>query len=46
MLDALNLRISNDKLTELKLAANEQIKITLLRLQKGLSDPTCETIKQ
>jgi 2-oxo-4-hydroxy-4-carboxy-5-ureidoimidazoline decarboxylase len=36
MLDALRLRLPNDTATEIKLAAAEQIKITLLRLEKGL----------
>ena len=36
MLDALTLRLLNDTATEIKLAAVEQIKITLLRLDKGL----------
>lgn len=36
MLDALRLRLPNDTATEIKLAAAEQIKITLLRLVKGL----------
>lgn len=36
MLDALNNRLRNDTETEIKLAAAEQIKITLLRLKKGI----------
>ena len=36
MLDALMLRLANDTATEIALAAAEQIKITLLRLEKGL----------
>ena len=36
MLDALTLRLPNDTATETKLAAVEQIKITLLRLEKGI----------
>jgi 2-oxo-4-hydroxy-4-carboxy-5-ureidoimidazoline decarboxylase len=36
MLDALMLRLANDTATEITLAAAEQIKITLLRLEKGL----------
>ena len=36
MLDALTLRLSNDTATEIKLAGAEQIKITLLRLEKGI----------
>jgi 2-oxo-4-hydroxy-4-carboxy-5-ureidoimidazoline decarboxylase len=36
MLEALTLRLSNDTATEIKLAAAEQIKITLLRLEKKL----------
>jgi 2-oxo-4-hydroxy-4-carboxy-5-ureidoimidazoline decarboxylase len=40
MLDALRLRLPNDTATEIKFAAAEQIKITLLRLVKGLEkDP-------
>jgi 2-oxo-4-hydroxy-4-carboxy-5-ureidoimidazoline decarboxylase len=37
MLAALKARISNDTATELSIAGEEQIKITLLRLQKALS---------
>jgi len=36
MLHALSLRLKNDTATEIDLAAAEQIKITLLRLEKGL----------
>ena len=36
MLHALTLRLPNDTASEIKLAAAEQIKITLLRLEKGL----------
>jgi 2-oxo-4-hydroxy-4-carboxy-5-ureidoimidazoline decarboxylase len=36
MLDAITLRLQNDTATEMTLAAAEQIKITLLRLEKGL----------
>jgi 2-oxo-4-hydroxy-4-carboxy-5-ureidoimidazoline decarboxylase len=36
MLRALTLRLKNDTATEVELAADEQIKITLLRLEKGL----------
>ncbi len=36
MLHALTLRLKNDTATEIELAAAEQIKITLLRLEKGL----------
>ncbi|MFT4810145.1 MAG: 2-oxo-4-hydroxy-4-carboxy-5-ureidoimidazoline decarboxylase [Paraglaciecola sp.] len=36
MLDAITLRLQNDTTTEMTLAAAEQIKITLLRLEKGL----------
>ena len=36
MLKTLKLRLSNDTQTEIKLAAAEQIKITLLRLEKGI----------
>jgi 2-oxo-4-hydroxy-4-carboxy-5-ureidoimidazoline decarboxylase len=36
MLDAVLLRLHNDTATEMTLAAREQIKITLLRLEKGL----------
>jgi 2-oxo-4-hydroxy-4-carboxy-5-ureidoimidazoline decarboxylase len=36
MLDTLMLRLQNDTATEITLAAAEQIKITLLRLEKGL----------
>ena len=36
MLQALTLRLRNDTATEIELAAAEQIKITLLRLNKGL----------
>lgn len=36
MLDALTKRLDNDTATEIIIAAAEQIKITLLRLQKGL----------
>lgn len=38
MLDALTLRLPNDTATEIKRAAAEQIKITLLRLEKGLEN--------
>lgn len=38
MLDLLLARLPNDRQTELKNAANEQNKITRLRLQKMLSD--------
>lgn len=38
MLQALKLRISNKQSVELEKAAAEQIKITLLRLQKGLTE--------
>ena len=38
MLNALKLRISNSHAVELEKAAAEQIKITLLRLQKGLNE--------
>jgi 2-oxo-4-hydroxy-4-carboxy-5-ureidoimidazoline decarboxylase len=37
MLDLLNARINNDRYTELKIAAEEQHKITRLRLQKLLA---------
>jgi 2-oxo-4-hydroxy-4-carboxy-5-ureidoimidazoline decarboxylase len=37
MLHALMLRLPNDTTTEITLAAAEQIKITLLRLEKGLN---------
>lgn len=37
MLDALKQRIINDTPTEISLAANEQLKITLIRINKGLS---------
>jgi 2-oxo-4-hydroxy-4-carboxy-5-ureidoimidazoline decarboxylase len=37
MLDALKSRVHNDTNTEIKLAADEQLKITLLRINKGLS---------
>jgi len=36
MLEALQLRLKNSPKTELKIAAAQQIKITLLRLEKGL----------
>ena len=36
ILHALQLRLTNDTATEITLAAEEQIKITLLRLEKGL----------
>lgn len=36
MLDALQLRLGNSTATEIQLAAKEQIKITLLRLEKGI----------
>ncbi|MGS2720232.1 2-oxo-4-hydroxy-4-carboxy-5-ureidoimidazoline decarboxylase [Paraglaciecola aestuariivivens] len=36
MLDALLIRLNNDTQTEISLAAQEQIKITLLRLEKGI----------
>lgn len=36
MLEALTLRLPNDTATEIKRAAAEQIKITVLRLEKGL----------
>lgn len=38
MLEALNLRLKNDTATEIKLAAAEQIKITLLRLENRLEN--------
>jgi 2-oxo-4-hydroxy-4-carboxy-5-ureidoimidazoline decarboxylase len=38
MLNALNLRLANATATEIELAALEQIKITLLRLKKGLQE--------
>ena len=38
MLDSLMLRLQNDTATEITLAAAEQIKITLLRLEKGLEN--------
>jgi 2-oxo-4-hydroxy-4-carboxy-5-ureidoimidazoline decarboxylase len=38
MLGALKSRISNSKPAEMRNAAAEQIKITLLRLQKGLNE--------
>jgi 2-oxo-4-hydroxy-4-carboxy-5-ureidoimidazoline decarboxylase len=38
MLHALTLRLKNDTPTEILLAAAEQIKITLLRLEKGLDE--------
>lgn len=38
MLDALKSRIDNDRETELKIAAEQQIKITLLRINKGLQN--------
>jgi len=38
MLDALTLRLNNDTATEIALAAAQQIKITLLRLEKGLDE--------
>ncbi|WP_299074525.1 2-oxo-4-hydroxy-4-carboxy-5-ureidoimidazoline decarboxylase [uncultured Paraglaciecola sp.] len=44
MLDALTLRLSNDTATEITLAAAEQLKITLLRLQKGLQNTLKEEI--
>ena len=36
MLHILNLRLKNDTATEIDLAAAEQIKITFLRLEKGI----------
>ena len=42
MLEALQKRLPNDTVSELENAAAEQIKITLLRLTKGLSEPTQE----
>jgi 2-oxo-4-hydroxy-4-carboxy-5-ureidoimidazoline decarboxylase len=36
MLDALLARLNNDSQTEIRLAAAEQLKITLLRLEKGV----------
>lgn len=39
MLEALQKRLPNDTATELANAASEQIKITLLRLNKGLNTP-------
>ena len=42
MLEALQKRLPNDTVSELENAAAEQIKITLLRLTKGLSAPTQE----
>ncbi|MFT2090796.1 2-oxo-4-hydroxy-4-carboxy-5-ureidoimidazoline decarboxylase [Paraglaciecola sp. 2405UD69-4] len=42
MLDALTLRLENDTATEVTLAAAEQIKITLLRISKGLEEGTVE----
>jgi 2-oxo-4-hydroxy-4-carboxy-5-ureidoimidazoline decarboxylase len=38
MLDAITQRIDNPTAKEINIASGEQIKITLLRLQKGLSD--------
>ena len=38
MLQALTLRLKNDTATEIELAAAEQIKITLLRLENGLEN--------
>ncbi|MFT6898167.1 MAG: 2-oxo-4-hydroxy-4-carboxy-5-ureidoimidazoline decarboxylase [Paraglaciecola sp.] len=38
MLDAIAQRIHNTTAKEIVIASGEQIKITLLRLQKGLSD--------
>lgn len=43
MLQALQTRLPNDTVSELDNAAAEQIKITLLRLTKGLSAPTQES---
>ena len=42
MLEALQKRLPNDTVSELENAAAEQIKITLLRLTKGLSASTQE----
>ena len=38
MLEALQHRLGNDTATEIRLAAAEQLKITLLRINKGLQD--------
>ena len=38
MLEALQVRLDNDTATEIRLAAAEQLKITLLRINKGLQD--------
>jgi 2-oxo-4-hydroxy-4-carboxy-5-ureidoimidazoline decarboxylase len=46
MLNALNLRLNNDTATEIVLAAAEQIKITLLRLQKGLEKGLENTLEK
>ena len=46
MLDALTLRLPNDTATEIKLAAAEQIKITLLRLEKGLEKKFAKGIQK
>jgi OHCU decarboxylase len=43
MLGLLRARLSNDPETELKVAAEEQRKITRLRLQKWLADPGMES---
>lgn len=45
MLGVLKERLNNDRATEIALAGNEQIKITQLRIQKGLSDPISEKVK-
>ena len=46
MLQALTLRLKNDTATEVLLAAAEQIKITLLRLEKGLDKGLEQTLKK
>jgi 2-oxo-4-hydroxy-4-carboxy-5-ureidoimidazoline decarboxylase len=46
MLQALTLRLTNDTETEVLLAAAEQIKITLLRLNKGLDKGLDKGLKQ
>ncbi|MFT6990446.1 MAG: 2-oxo-4-hydroxy-4-carboxy-5-ureidoimidazoline decarboxylase [Paraglaciecola sp.] len=46
MLQALNLRLNNDTATEIVLAATEQIKITLLRLEKGLEKGLENTLEK
>lgn len=45
MLLALQKRISNDTNTEIKTAAQEQLKITLLRIEKALSDSALKTTR-